>query len=555
MNDERYFRKRALLFGLAILFAGSIVFSQTETKTQNENKDSVREISKGVPVLFHRDTLFLIYERTGSFSPEERAAAISRRIEKLANDFSFSSDSLQVVPAENSRDIVYGETTIVSITPEDAKIKKMAIQRLAIHYQQIIAGSITNYSKSTGIKTILLDIGLILVILIAVYWIIKYVSKFSHYLRSKLIKWEGQYFKGFKIREYELLTARNQLKVILFLNNIIRWIVIILLIYLTLPLVFNILPWTRGLANALFGFIYDPLKNILLGFWHYLPSLFAIIVIVVVFRYILKGVLFLKNEVEREALHIPGFYPDWANPTYQIIRVLIYAFMLVVIFPYLPGSNSPVFQGVSVFLGFLLTFGSSGSLSNVVAGLVLTYMRAFKIGDRVTIGDVTGDIVEKSILVTRIRTIKNEDITIPNSTIMNSHTINFSSSSQNPGLILHTSVTIGYDTPWRQIHQLLIEAAKVTDLLLAEPEPFVLQTSLDDFYVSYQINAYTKTASKQAQIYSQLHQNIQDKFNEAGVEIMSPHYGSIRDGNQTAIPPDYLPKDYIPSTFKVTKTS
>ena len=248
---------------------------------------------------------------------------------------------------------------------------------------------------------------------------------------------------------------------------------------------------------------------------------------------------------------IPGFYPDWANPTYQIARVLILAFMLIVIFPYMPGSDSQIFKGVSVFLGVLFTFGSAGALSNVVAGLVLTYMRAFILGDRVKIGDVTGDIVGKTLLVTRIRTIQNEIVSIPNSTVLNSHTLNYSSDAPEKGLIVYTTVTIGYDVPWRQVHQLLIDAALNTEMIDIEPVPYVLQTSLDDNYVSYRLNAYTKQPNKQAVIYSGLHQNIQDEFNKAGVEIMSPHYRAIRDGNTATIPPEYLPDDYEAPTFSM----
>jgi small-conductance mechanosensitive channel len=324
-------------------------------------------------------------------------------------------------------------------------------------------------------------------------------------------------------------------------------------IYIALPILFGIFPWTKNFADTLFGYILNPLKKIAGGFWNYLPNLITIVVIIFVFRYVLKGIHFLKTEIEIGELKIPGFYADWANPTYQIVRVLVFAFMIIVIFPYLPGSESPVFRGVSVFLGFLFTFGSAGSLSNIIAGLVLTYMRLFVIGDRVKIGDVVGDVVEKSLLVTRVRTIKNEIISIPNSTVMSSHTINYSSEAVDKGLILHTTVTIGYDVPWKEMHKALIDAALKTDMLLKEPQPFVLQTSLDDFYVSYQVNAYTKEPNKQAIIYSELHQNIQDCCNEAGIEILSPHYRAMRDGNMTTIPADYLPNDYKAPSFNINQ--
>jgi small-conductance mechanosensitive channel len=233
------------------------------------------------------------------------------------------------------------------------------------------------------------------------------------------------------------------------------------------------------------------------------------------------------------------------------VRFLILAFTAVVVFPYLPGSHSPAFQGISIFLGLLFSLGSTSAIANVVAGSVLTYTRAFQLGDRVQIGETIGDVVEKSLLVTRIRTIKNVDISIPNAMVLGSHIINFSSAAEGAGLILHTSVTIGYDAPWRTVHKLLVDAALGCDHILKTPEPFVLQTSLNDFYVSYEINAYTDKPEAMASTYSAMHQNIQDKFYEAGVEIMSPHYSSLRDGNKAAIPQSYLAKNYAAPPFRV----
>ena len=195
--------------------------------------------------------------------------------------------------------------------------------------------------------------------------------------------------------------------------------------------------------------------------------------------------------------------------------------------------------------------GSSSAISNIIAGLVITYMRPFKLGDRVKIGDITGDVIEKTMLVTRVRTIKNEDISIPNAAVLSGSTINYSSSAQELGLILHSTVTIGYDVPWKQVHQLLIDAAKRTKFIENTPEPYVSQKSLEDWYVAYELNAYTKESHKIPSIYSQLHGNIQDVFNEAGVEIMSSHYMTLRDGNQTTIPTNYLPKDYEVPGFKI----
>ena len=244
----------------------------------------------------------------------------------------------------------------------------------------------------------------------------------------------------------------------------------------------------------------------------------------------MKFLHFLTHEIEIGKLVIPGFYRDWAQPTFNLLRIFIYAFTFIIIFPYLPGSDSPIFRGVSVFLGLLISIGSSSAIGNIVAGLVITYMRAFKVGDRVKIGDATGDVIEKTMLVTRLRTIKNEEVTIPNSAILNGNTINYSTSARELGLILNTEVTIGYDVPWRKVHELLISAAQKTENINESPEPFVLQTNLNDFYVNYQLNAYTDDADKAAKIYSDLHSKIQDEFNEAGVEILSPHFQANRQG-------------------------
>jgi small-conductance mechanosensitive channel len=190
-----------------------------------------------------------------------------------------------------------------------------------------------------------------------------------------------------------------------------------------------------------------------------------------------------------------------------------------------------------------------------VAGTILTYMRAFQVGDFVRIGNDVGEVLEKTLLVTRIRTQKNEIVTIPNGTVLGGVVVNYSAEAKNEGVIFHTTVTIGYAAPWRQVHELLISAALATDDILHDPLPFVLQTALNDFYVAYELNAYTARPSNMLDVYSVLHQNIQDKFNEAGVEINSPHYTALRDGNQTTIPEKYLPGDYKSPAFRIQEVN
>jgi len=279
-----------------------------------------------------------------------------------------------------------------------------------------------------------------------------------------------------------------------------------------------------------------------------------IAILLLLTRYVLKTLKFFFEQVKAGKVAIGDLDAEVAEPTYRIVRLLIIAFMLVVAYPYIPGSESSAFKGISIFAGVIFSLGSTSAIAGMTAGFSLIYMRAFKEGDVVKIGDTTGIVLERKLMMTRLKTFKNEEITIPSSNILAGKVVNYSLEAWTQGLILHTSVTIGYDAPWQTVHDLLIQAAKATSHVLASPPPFVLQTALNDFYVSYELNVATDAPRIMPRIYSELHQNIQDKFNEAGVEIMSSHYTNIRDGNQTTIPQDYLPEDYNPSSFRIVGT-
>jgi small-conductance mechanosensitive channel len=285
-------------------------------------------------------------------------------------------------------------------------------------------------------------------------------------------------------------------------------------------------PATEHIASALFGYIVTPLKGIFIGIVQYIPNLITIIVICFVNRYVLKGLKFFAEKISTGKLVITGFYADWAKPTYNVARFLLYAFTLAIIYPYLPGSDSKVFQGVSVFVGLIFSLGSSTAIGNLVAGFVITYMRPFKIGDRIQIQNSVGFVVEKSPMVVRIKTHKNEYITIPNMTILSSSITNYNTSSDEDeeGLILHSNITFGYNTPWQLVHEVLIEAALATEFVQKTPKPFVHQAAMDDFYCEYEINFFTKEVAKVPHIYSQLYENIQNGFHERGIDMTAPHY-------------------------------
>lgn len=532
---------------------GKILFEDSLRKARElKTIDSLKKITTGHPVTLHDDTLFLVYVGIGAFGTKERTQAIAGKIKKIYELPFYDKDSFKIVNNGIDLDIVYNDLTVLSVSNLDAMWFDQSKQQLAEHYKTIIASGIDKerqeYSFKNRLRRILVAIGTLAALLLLVRLcnlLFRRIAVYGHTRRDR-------FFKGVTFRKFQLISQQKHLSLFLRSLKFIKAGVILLMIYVSLSFLFSLFPTTMGWTETLLSWILTPAKALWRAFVRFLPDLFTILVICLVFIYIIKIIRYFVLEIEDEKIRLNGFHRDWARPTFNILRFLLYAFMLVIIFPYLPGSHSPAFQGVSVFLGVLLSLGSTSAISNIVSGLVITYMRPFRIGDRVQIGDVIGDVIEKNMLVTRIRTIKNEDITIPNSSVLSSSTINYSSNTKptDTGLILHTTVTIGYDTPWQQVTNALIEAANRTDLILKQPVPFVLQTSLDDFYVSYQLNAYTKSPNESANIYSQLHQNIQDCCAEAGVEIMSPHYRSQRDGNTTTIPEQYWKEDKKTSDAK-----
>lgn len=521
-------------------------------KAQQQYLETLRQKAVAHPVTLLEDTIFNLYTRIGSFTVAERAEAVSKRIQKLYDDPFFSPDSLQLVSNQNTHDIVYnGDNIIMSVSEFDGLWFDKDAETLAKEYLAVIRQAVVAEKDQNSLLNILKRAGYVVLILIGVWAIIHGINRFFNYIARKLEQHKETYFKGLRFKSLNLLSPEQHYTFAARINNVLRVVVILVALYLALPLLFGVFPQTKPIADTLLHWILSPVKAVFRGIVGFLPNLFTIAIIVLATHYLLKGVQYFTTAIAEGSLQITGFYPDWAMPTFNIVRFLIYAFMLVIIFPYLPGSKSPAFQGVSVFLGILLSLGSSSAISNIVAGLVITYMRPFRRGDRVKIGEVTGDVIEKTMLVTRIKTIKNEDITVPNATILASHTINYSTHAVDTGLIIHTTVTIGYDVPWKLVHETLIKAALRTRHILPQPLPFVLQTELQDFYVAYQLNAYTREANGQAGVYSELHQHIQDCCNEAGIEIMSPHYGALRDGSTSTIPENYQPPGYEPPPFHV----
>ncbi|WP_420065312.1 mechanosensitive ion channel family protein [Microcystis aeruginosa FACHB-524] len=520
-----------------------------QNPTQPENKID------GFPVMLDGKTLFFIRRGVSSFSAEERANAITQRIERIAQNDSIPVENLTIkqIPDDNSLYLSVDQEVILTVTERDAKAYRSTPEVLAQQALQKIQVAIAQYRQDRKpeqlLKNIIYTVIASFAFLIISFAVIKISGKLFPFIR-RLIE---SLTPGIQIGNVEIISSSNISFFWLRVLRIIRFFVLFLLLFNYATFVLRLFPWTRVFGESILGYFSQSLELVLSSIGKYLPNAFVIAIIIFITYYLIGLIKPFFTAIERGNLVIPGFYTDWAKPTYNILLVIIIAIATIVAFPYLPGFDSPAFRGVSVFLGLLLSLGSTSAIANIIGGIILIYTRAFRIGDHIQVGDVIGDLIEKNFLVIRICTPTNKIITIPNSSLLSSNVINFSISSRelNRNLIIQTTITLGYDLPWRKAHKTLIEAALETEHILKEPAPFVLQTSLDNFYISYQLNAYTNQPNLMVIIYSELHQNIQDKCNEAGIEILSPSYTSLRDGNTTTIPENYLPSDYVAPPFRV----
>lgn len=396
--------------------------------------------------------------------------------------------------------------------------------------------SVLMAETGASFNTLFLNDLVALIALLVVLMIIPILNLLYSRLLSRIEDWRQTRFRHVKFQNLELLTPNRLANVLVILSNYLRIAIIIFIAGFGMTLLFSVFPITEDLAQLLMTEFIKAMNQLWEQVLIIVPNIFTLLIIAVVTRIILKVLRFFYDGLQQGRVRFQGIHPELVEPTYQLLRFLVIAIALVAAFPNIPGSSSPFFRGLSIFVGFLVSLGSTSLVTNIVSGIVLTYSRGLRIGDRVKIGETIGDVVDRTILVTRIRTIKNVVITIPNVIVMQNEIVNFSAEARQNGLILHTSVTIGYDSPWRLVQKLLINAALDTDHVLNNPEPYVLKTSLDDHYITYELNAFTSNPTEMDNTYSELHQNILDNFNKANVEIMSPTYLAFRDGQSSTIP-------------------
>jgi small-conductance mechanosensitive channel len=509
----------------------------------------------GLPVVIDGREVVRVYGPLGVFRVEDRAPAIQERILALARKPFSERVATRPMPSEKATAVVTGPLLIMTVTELDAEAAGVLRDQLAQQYAANIQHAIESYRVNHTWSSLLLAL-----LKTALAWAAFCFVGLALWKATRLMRAGLQ--QRFRRRAQELtsgglnrLLLQRGRPVVMAAIGMATALLLLSGFSFVLSYTFGLYPQTANISTTLWDYIGSVFQEVGRAVLAYLPSGGFVVIAACVTHYVLRFLRFLADAIDRGDLAINGMHPETAKPTYQLIRLLVVLVALVVVFPYLPGGKSDAFKGISLFVGVLLSLGSTSAVSNVLAGLVLTYMRPYHDGDRVKIADTVGDVVEKSLLVTRVRTIKNVEVVIPNSAILSNQIHNYSALARSQGLILNTTVTIGYDAPWRTVHNLLQLAALGTEGILRDPAPFVLQTSLNDFHVSYDLNAYTDRANEIQDIYSRLHEAIQDAFNRAGVEIMSPAYHSLRDGNTVTIPESDRPAGYEPPSFRVARKS
>ena len=505
----------------------------------------------GYPVKLAEIEVFRISQALGSISAEQRAAYIQGKLLAIAN----SQDAvaqIQIIEGHDSRSLQLGVQTLVVFSQADADAAAISLDRLVQNSLQNIRIAILEQRNRQSIRTYIFGAIYSVLASICLWLLLKLNGRVFRWMSRHIVKIQPYIAGGWQVKNIQVISAYKLERLMHHVLRLARLSVTAMSLYVLLPLILSFFPQTRRLGQQLFDYFLTPFKTIFKAIIEFMPNLFFILAICVFAYYMLRVVAYVFTLIERGELKLEWFYDEWITPTYQIIRFMIIVLAAISALPYIPGAHSPAFQGIGLVLGLVVSLASSSAISNIIAGIILTYTRAFPLGDRIKVGDTVGDVVEKTLLVTRIRTIKNVRVTVPNQLVMSSQIINFSTSAkEDNGLILHTAITIGYDVPWQTVEKLLIEAAHKVEGVEQTPTPFVLKTALNDYYVNYEINAYTRHPEQMAVLYSQIHQQIIDAFDHAGVEIMSPHYYALRDGNASTVPSVLQSEHYTAPSFSI----
>ena len=510
---------RALLWIAMLCVAPVVASAQSDPPS---GPDMAEELVETAPVMLDGRVLFEV-RGIQAYPAEHRAKLISDRILQLARDSKFEPAQIDTSEAEGWVWIGADAERVMRVHSLDGAAEGVDRFSLAELYATKIREAIAEFRQARTRQALLSATwraGVATALAVLLFFVLRFLFRFLNTWESK----QAAKVKSVQIKGFEILGAHHIWAAVRASLRVVFGIGAALLLEIYLQYVLGLFPWTWAAAQQMNGWILAPIEYFGRGLLAMIPDLIFLVILYFVTRYVLRLIRSFFDSVGRGVVEINGFYPEWAGPTYNLVRLGVLAFSVVMAYPHVPGASTDAFKGVSIFVGALLSLGSTGVISNIIAGYTMVYRRAFREGDLIKIDDVTGFVSKIRLQVTHLRTMKNEEVIIPNSTILNSEVMNYCSLAENEGIYLYTSVGIGYQTPWRQVQALLIEAAGRTTGLAKEPAPFVRQQALGEFAVTYTVFGFCKTPKEMFRIYSDLHGHILDLFNEHNVQIMTPAY-------------------------------
>ena len=491
-----------------------------------------------VPVFLGGRELFRVRAGRDGMTIPERAALIRRRLTEAVEDLEVPADSVELVPAVNGIEVRLGsEHLMFVIIPADlpGPDQTANLTWLGDLARRVKEGVRRERAENRPVSR-LITVGIALGITLAFGLVFAWVRRGGRRWRAWLARTVAPRLPGLRVANLELVSRAQFGGLLVGTLGRIDLVLMVALGYTWLTIVFSRFPWTQSWSWELRQFAFTRTVEILRALLGALPGLATVVVILWLFRLVIRAVEHFFTRVETGQVTLEGFHPELAPPSRRLASMLLWIAAVLVAYPYIPGAESKSVQGISVLLGVMVSLGSSGVVGNFIAGLVLTYSRSFSLGDRVRIGEHVGDVIALGTFATKLRSLRNEEITLPNGSILSGTILNYTRRTTEGGLWLHTQVTIGYDVEWRQVHALLIEAALAVPGVEREPVPIVYQRALNDFHVSYEITCLTHDSHAQLRLYSDLHAAIQDAFARAGVEILSPAFANLRDANAPVLP-------------------
>lgn len=489
--------------------------------TQLAEIEKIKTNTQGAPVVLDNDTLFTIYANLAAYSNVERAKTAQQRIKNLLDDPFFTADSLKIGNNFDVKTVNYKSDIIVAIDEIDALWLGTTTDSLAHSYKNIIEKSIEQSKKNHSLQTILKQIGEVFLILLVVFTLFYGISRLISKIKDYFVQENKLFPNGILIRNYQLIPKRILNVFVSRLLTLFKYFLFVVVAFSSVTIALKIFPSTEIWAKKAQNTIFEPLETFYQSVIAYIPNLVIITIIIIAVNWLLAAIKYFAKEIEQENLKFNNFYPEWAMPTYQIIRLLIVVLSLIILFPYLPGSGTTAFQGISVFLGILISIGSSSAIANAVAGIVITYMRPFKQNDWIKTGEITGLVIEKNALVTRLKTINNEDVSVPNSAILSGATINYSSIGRSDGLVITTEIEIDFAVEFHIVEKLLQRAANKTSGITKRLAPYIFYKKINDSTTTYEINAITFEPQNMYFIKSDLIRNIQKVFIEEKIPLRS----------------------------------